>query len=180
MNRLPSLGLALIVAGSLAACNGGGTPTTVGAISPSGALAITGAPVVKAARPLSASGIVLAIADKVGHSEHLTTSYAVPANTKVARGHFRSKASFADSRIHKSDVKSLHSGDVGEGGSVEVYRNAALARTRLKALTKLSRSNPQKVKEYDYSAATDVLRLSRYLSPAERRRCLHAFRAAAR
>src|SRR5690349_20328219 len=81
---------------------------------------------------LDAAGVVKALVEQ-GMPATLTVTYteANDPNKLLGRPNgYTSKASFADSRVDASKVTSKEKGDVGFGGSVEVYADAGQAEAR--------------------------------------------------
>jgi len=71
----------------------------------------------------------------------------------------------------------LSTGGVDSGGSIEVYPTVATARARTAYLRQISSAVPFG-DGYDYLADTAILRLSRYLTPAQARTYEAAFSTA--
>lgn len=81
-------------------------------------------------------------------------------------GQYTSKIAFADSRIKGDDAAMYETGDIELGGSIEVFPDAAGAKTRAAYIQKVTKGMPA-LAEYDYPVGTILVRVSRYLTPAQ-------------
>jgi hypothetical protein len=79
---------------------------------------------------------------------------------------YTSKVTFTDSRVSKSDADGYQPGDVELGGAIEVFPDAADAQARARYIETVTRAMPA-LTEYDYVHDTVVVRVSRYLTPAQ-------------
>jgi hypothetical protein len=79
---------------------------------------------------------------------------------------YTSKITFSDSRISASDVSGTEKGDVGRGGSIEVFASAADAKARAEYIQSVTKSLPA-LTEYDYIHGTMLVRVSHYLAPKQ-------------
>lgn len=81
-------------------------------------------------------------------------------------GQYTSKIGFADSRIKGADVSFYKTGDVELGGAIEVFPDAAGATARAKYIQAVTKSMPA-LAEYDFPHGTILVRVSRFLTPAQ-------------
>jgi hypothetical protein len=93
------------------------------------------------------------------------------------QGGYTSKVEWKDPRAVKA-ATGAGSG-VDNGGSIEVYPTVAGARARTAYLRQISSTVQIIADGYDYTSGTAVLRLSRYLTPAQARAYKAAFTAVA-
>ncbi|MEV4943082.1 hypothetical protein [Streptomyces zaomyceticus] len=77
-----------------------------------------------------------------------------------------SKITFTDSRTKGGDVAGAELGSVGLGGAIEVFTTAADAQARADYIQKVTKGIPMLI-EYDYVSGTVLVRVSRYLTPAQ-------------
>lgn len=81
-------------------------------------------------------------------------------------GQYTSKIGFADSRITGDAVSIYKTGDVELGGAIEVFPDAASATARAKYILAVTKGMPI-LAEYDYPVGTVLVRVSRFLPPAQ-------------
>lgn len=126
------------------------------------------------ANAASASAAVLASALKAAGLpvRHLIVYTAVtdPNHLLGRQGGYTSKVAWADPRAASQDTGDTR-GSIGLGGGIEVFPDAASARTRYEYLRGFQAPLGD---GYDYLSGTAVLRLSQYLTPAQ----AHVYRAA--
>lgn len=79
---------------------------------------------------------------------------------------YTSKVTFSDSRIAKSDAEIFEKGDVELGGAVEVFADGADAKARAAYIQAVTKSMPALI-EYDYVHGAVLVRVSRFLTPAQ-------------
>jgi len=123
----------------------------------------------KSSPTLSAKTVVMDLAAKI-HFAHLTIVYNAKTDPNHLLGRpngYLSKASFSDSRVSSSDTIGDTKGDVGFGGSVEVYPNASAAKARANYIESLEKAAPILGTEYDYVNGPILLRVSQYLTPSQ-------------
>lgn len=80
---------------------------------------------------------------------------------------YKSKCAWVDSRVPGSDAQGLSAGDVGLGGSVEVFRTAKAAKARAKYIFTVESAAAILGAEYDYLKGPILVRVSQYLTPAQ-------------
>lgn len=78
---------------------------------------------------------------------------------------YLSKCAWSDARVPAADATDPSSGDVGNGGSVEVFSTAAEATARAAYILTTEKALPLLGSEYDYLAGPVLIRVSRYLTP---------------
>lgn len=82
-------------------------------------------------------------------------------------GQYTSKAAWVDTRLKVDPNVKLDPGDVGLGGGVEVFPDAAGARARADRIQSLTQAVPILGVEYDYLASGILVRVSGALTPAQ-------------
>jgi len=115
---------------------------------------------------LDAAGVIEAIAGQ-GLPVTLTVTYTAETDPNKQLGRpngYTSKAAFTDSRINAADVAGKKEGDVGLGGSVEVFDDADQAQQRADYIQEIGKKLPV-LGEYDYVAGPVLLRVSKELTP---------------
>lgn len=80
---------------------------------------------------------------------------------------YTSKCAWVDSRVPATDATASSTGDIGNGGSVEVFPSAARAKARAKYIFTIDSAAPILGSEYDYLAGKVLVRVSQYLIPAQ-------------
>ncbi len=86
-------------------------------------------------------------------------------NHLLGRPHqYVSKTAFTDARIQAADVEGEDGDSVTRGGSVEVFATAADAQARVDYIAGIIKNMPV-FTEYDYVHGTEVLRVSKLLTP---------------
>ncbi|MGS2645807.1 hypothetical protein [Streptosporangium sp. G12] len=128
------------------------------------ALTACGAPTTE----LDAAGVIKAITQQ-GLPVTLTVTYTeeTDPNKQLGRPNgYTSKASFTDSRIDAAEVAGVKEGDVGLGGSVEVFDDADQAEQRAAYIQEIGEKMPM-LSEYDYVAGPVLLRVSKQLTPQQ-------------
>lgn len=80
---------------------------------------------------------------------------------------YTSKCAWLDSRVPASDATAASSGDIGNGGGVEVFPTAAEATARAAYLFSIYKGAPILGSEYDYLTGPVLIRVSYYLTPAQ-------------
>jgi hypothetical protein len=81
-------------------------------------------------------------------------------------GGYTSKVAFTDPRVPEQDRSSV-AGSVENGGSVEVYPDAAGATARADYVRAFAAGSPALFGEYTYTRGTVVLHVSRFLTPEQ-------------
>lgn len=81
-------------------------------------------------------------------------------------GGYTSKSAFADSRIPADQVAALDPAASERGGSVEVFADAAGAKARADYIQAVAKGLPLAA-EYDYQSGPVLVRVSRFLTPAQ-------------
>ncbi|MER6175729.1 hypothetical protein [Streptosporangium sp. NPDC001681] len=117
---------------------------------------------------LDAAGVVKAITEQ-GLPVTLTVTYTADTDPNKLLGRpngYTSKASFTDQRVDASKVASGKEGDVGLGGSVEVFEDAEQAEQRADYIQGIGEKLPV-LGEYDYVAGPVLLRVSKELTPQQ-------------
>ncbi|MBG0830497.1 hypothetical protein HS041_22305 [Planomonospora sp. ID67723] len=95
----------------------------------------------------------------------VTYTDATDPNKLLGRpGGYTSKAAFDDQRVAKA--AGTTEGDVGRGGSVEVFADAGEAEERAEYISGIAKSSPL-FAEYDYVKGNVVVRVSKELPPAD-------------
>ncbi|MEU9192607.1 hypothetical protein [Streptomyces hundungensis] len=135
---------------------------------PATAVSSRPAPATPAARTTDATSAFKSLAAGVKTATFGTTVTAeIDGNHLLGRpGQYTSKITFTDSRIKAADTQGLEAGDVGYGGSIEVFTDNNDAETRAKYIQTVTRGIPA-LGEYDYVHGTSVIRVSRLLTPAQ-------------
>jgi hypothetical protein len=82
-------------------------------------------------------------------------------------GEYTSKVAWGDPDIAPSDTVTGVTGDVENGGGVEVFPTASEARARAAYLYSTAEADPALGVEYDYLAGGVLLRVSGLLTPAQ-------------
>lgn len=119
-------------------------------------------------KPVTAATALQAIAVSVSSVKLAGTVTAEnDSNHLLGRpGQYASKVTFTDSRISKSDTEGFDKGDVELGGAVEVFADAADAKARATYIETVTKSMSA-LAEYDYVHGTVLVRVSRFLTPAQ-------------
>jgi hypothetical protein len=104
------------------------------------------------------------------------TATTDPNHLLGRQGGYSSKVEWSDPRAIKA-AAGAGSGGVDNGGSIEFYPTVAGAQARYTYIRAISRALPF-ADGYDYLSGTAVLRLSRYLTPAQASAYRAAFTAA--
>ncbi|MFD0404409.1 hypothetical protein [Kitasatospora sp. NPDC127116] len=81
-------------------------------------------------------------------------------------GQYTSKVTFTDSRVKEADVEGEDADSVARGGAVEVFATEADAKARAQYIQGIVKSLPAAV-EYDYVRGTVLIRVSKFLTPAQ-------------
>jgi hypothetical protein len=139
------------------------------ATSPSsGAPASPAAAKSSASKPLTATTALEAIAVSVKSVKLTgTVTAANDSNHLLGRpSQYTSKVTFSDSRISKGDASVFSKGDVELGGAIEVFGSPDDAKARAKYIQTVTKSMPG-LAEYDYVHGSIVVRVSRFLTPAQ-------------
>jgi hypothetical protein len=120
------------------------------------------------AKPLTAATALEAIAGSVPSATLSSTVTAEndPNHLLGRPNQYASKVTFTDSRISKSDADGFKKGDVELGGAIEVFGDASGAEARAKYIQAIGKSMPA-LAEYDYVHGSVVVRVSRFLTPAQ-------------
>lgn len=88
-------------------------------------------------------------------------------NHLLGRPHqYTSKITFTDSRIPTADTEGVQPGDVGLGGSIETFPNAADAKTRHDYIQAATSTIPA-LTEYGYVHGSTLIRVSHLLTPTQ-------------
>ncbi|MGW0594793.1 hypothetical protein [Streptosporangium sp. NPDC002607] len=117
---------------------------------------------------LDAAGVVKALTQQ-GVPVTLTVTYTADTDPNKLLGRpngYTSKASFTDQRIDAAKVGGGKEGDVGLGGSVEVFEDAGQAEQRADYIRGIGEKLPV-LGEYDYVAGPVLLRVSKELTPQQ-------------
>ncbi|MCU1681949.1 MAG: putative secreted protein [Amycolatopsis sp.] len=77
---------------------------------------------------------------------------------------YTSKTAFADNRVPADQVEGSAADDTTRGGSVEVYADAAGAKTRMDYIQAIGKASPL-FSEYDYVNGGVLVRVSHLLTP---------------
>lgn len=120
------------------------------------------------ATDLEAASLVKAITQQ-GLPVTLTVTYTADTDPNKLLGRpngYTSKASFTDQRIDASKVAGGKEGDVGLGGSVEVFEDSGQAEQRADYIQEIGKKLPL-LGEYDYVAGPVLLRVSKELTPQQ-------------
>lgn len=119
-------------------------------------------------KPVTAATALQAIAVSVSSVKLAGTVTAEnDSNHLLGRpGQYTSKVTFTDSRISKSDTEGFDKGDVELGGAVEVFADPADAKARATYIETVTKSMSA-LAEYDYVHGTVLVRVSRFLTPAQ-------------
>ncbi|MFF0836706.1 MULTISPECIES: hypothetical protein [unclassified Streptomyces] len=119
-------------------------------------------------KPLDASSAFTQISGKVTSAKQSgTVTAANDPNHLLGRpGQYSSKITFDDTRIPADEVSGTDKGDVERGGAIEAFATAADARSRAKYIATVTKSMPA-LAEYDFVHGTILVRVSRYLTPAQ-------------
>lgn len=114
---------------------------------------------------MTAEQVVKALAAKIPTAKLVKTYTAADdPNSMLGRPNgYTSKSMFTDSQIPADKLTFVPAEDVGRGGSVEVFPDAAGAKTRADYLTALGKS--PMFAEYDYQAGPILVRVSSKLTP---------------
>lgn len=154
---------------ALAGCSSSSKTASTPAAAPpaaTGAAPATSAPAAKPA--VDASQALAAITKAVSTAKlGVVITEANDRNSLLGRpGQYTSKVTFTDSRIQASDVDGLNQDDVERGGAIEVFATAADAKARADYIQGIVKSMPA-VLEYDYPHGTVLVRVSKFLAPAQ-------------
>ncbi|MFI6510162.1 hypothetical protein ACIBCT_21365 [Streptosporangium sp. NPDC050855] len=117
---------------------------------------------------LDAAGVIKALTQQ-GLPVTLSVTYtdSTDPNKQLGRPNgYTSKASFVDQRIDAAKVPGGKKGDVGLGGSVEVFEEADQAEQRAAYIQGIGEKMPM-LGEYDYVAGSVLLRVSKELTPSQ-------------
>lgn len=154
-----TIGAALLLAG----CGNSGSKS-----SSTAATSATAKTAAKASTPLTATTAFTSIAKTVTTARLTgTVTAANDPNHLLGRpNQYTSKVTFADSRIAKADAAVFSKGDVELGGAIEVFSDPADAAARAKYIQTVTKSLPA-LAEYDYVHGSTVVRVSRFLTPAQ-------------
>lgn len=138
-----------------------GNPTTTAASQ-------AAAPTKAGVPPITAEQVVSALAKAIGTAKQTGVVTAEnDGNHLLGRpGQYTSKVDFSDSRIEANNVSGLDAGDVERGGAVEVFATAADAKTRADYIQTVVKNLPMMM-EYDYPHGTVLIRVSKFLTPAQ-------------
>lgn len=134
---------AVVLAATLTACGGGATTNK------------------------DAADVVAALAGQ-GLPVKLSETYTEKTDPNKLLGRpngYTSKAAFTDERVDASKVAGKK-GDVGLGGGVEVFADAAAAEARATYIQGIAKSSPM-FAEYSYAAGNVVVRVSKELVPSD-------------
>ncbi|MFE9555618.1 hypothetical protein ACFYOD_19360 [Streptomyces sp. NPDC006703] len=147
----------------LAGCSSSPAPAkTTGAASPGTGTATADASTTDAAGAFKAIAAGVETAKLSG----TVTADNDPNHLLGRSGQYTSKVTFTDSRIKASDTDGLKPGDVELGGAVETFTSSADAGARAKYIQAVTKSIPA-LTEYDYVHGALVVRVSRFLTPAQ-------------
>lgn len=169
MRRITLTLLATSMLAATAACSSGGSPTRTAAAPAAATPSATAvAPVPSKAAAATADAALAAIAKKVPSA--VKPSVVTDANDRnhlLGRpNQYTSKVTFTDSRIKDSDVEMLGQDDVERGGAIEVFATADDAKRRADYIQGIVKSMPTLL-EYDYPHGPVLVRVSRFLTPAQ-------------
>ncbi|MDR3034571.1 MAG: hypothetical protein LBV78_15920 [Kitasatospora sp.] len=169
--------LAAITAGiavAVTGCSGGsGTDrpaaqaaTAPAAPAPSVTPSNSAVPQPDSAAPRDAGAAVAALSATVPNIREVKTYTADnDPNHLLGRPHqYVSKTAFTDARIQPADVEGEDEDSVTRGGSVEVFATTADAQARVDYIADIIKNMPV-FTEYDYVHGTEVLRVSKLLTP---------------
>ena len=81
---------------------------------------------------------------------------------------YTSKIAFADSRISKADIEGAEEDAIERGGSIEVFRDAELAKGRAEYIQSVLKNSGLGA-EYDYLRGPVLIRVTGHLSPSKAR-----------
>lgn len=99
--------------------------------------------------------------------QNSTVTAANDPNHLLGRpGQYTSKVTFADSRVSKADAAGFKAGDVELGGAVEAFASPADAAARAEYIESVTKGSGA-LSEYDYVHGSVVVRVSRFLTPAQ-------------
>jgi len=169
--------LAVTAALALAGCSSSSKTTSTPAAAPpaaasaqpaasSAAPAAASSPAAKAS--VDANQAVAAITKAIGTAKAgIVITDANDRNHLLGRpGQYTSKVTLTDSRISASDVDGLNPDDVERGAAVEVFATPADAKARADYIQGIVKNMPALL-EYDYPHGTVLVRVSKFLTPAE-------------
>ncbi|MFF4340114.1 hypothetical protein ACFY00_09260 [Kitasatospora sp. NPDC001540] len=162
------IGVAVAVTGCSSSGSHEAPATTPAAKVPSRAAADTAAPQPAPAAPRDAKLAVAALTTAAPTIKAVKT-YTVDddPNHLLGRPHqYISKTAFTDARIQAADVTGEDEDSVARGGSVEVFATEADAKARVDYIAGVIKNMPV-FTEYDYVHGTEVLRVSKFLTPAQ-------------
>ena len=166
VTALPALAVvaALTVAGCSSAAEAPGPAATSGPAAPSGSPT-------PAAPPKAALTAVQALAQITNTIPTAKQSIVITdendKNHLLGRpGQYTSRVTFTDSRIKPADVEGLDQDDVERGGMIEVFANPADAKTRSDYIQAIVKKMPAWL-EYDYPHGIYLVRVSKFLTPAQ-------------
>lgn len=117
---------------------------------------------------LDAAGVAQELA-KQGLPVTVSVTYTESTDPNKLLGRpngYTSKTSFVDERVDASNVAGAKEGDVGFGGSVEVFADAGQAEQRADYIRSIGKQMPV-LGEYDYVAGPVLVRVSKELTSAQ-------------
>lgn len=167
MKRTGTAAVAVLLAAGLASCGGTSEPSAAAPQQASTAAetAVPVAPVIDS--KLDAEGVAKALGS-AGLPVEVSVVFTEESdnNSLLGRpGQYTSKVAFIDSRVDE-DKASSEKGDIEQGSGVEVFETEKAAKTRADYIKSITESIAM-VAEYAYQVGPRVLRLSRYLTPAQ-------------
>jgi hypothetical protein len=170
--------VALLLAGGLVACGGGGegegTPPAASESSAvtSSAPASSEAPAeAEEPTPSTAEELGEALAEVVPEMKitKVYTERSDPNNLLGRPSGYTSKIAFSDSRVRKSDAEFTDADAIERGGSIEVYPNAAGAKKRSKYIQAILDGGGILGTEYHYVSGGALVRITGNLVPSAAR-----------
>ncbi|MFK0222185.1 hypothetical protein ACIQWN_28845 [Streptomyces vinaceus] len=163
MNRTTHLALAASTALLLAGCT---SPQAADSKAQPAAPAAASSAAPKPASDASSTYKAIAAAVPSATGNTPVTADNDPNHLLGRPGQYTSKITFKDSRIKTADTEGLQPGDVSLGGAIEAFTAPAEAEARANYIRTVTQGMPM-LTEYDYVHGTNLIRVSRLLTPEQ-------------
>ncbi|MFD8144744.1 hypothetical protein [Streptomyces sp. NPDC059708] len=162
MNRAALAAAAAVTAILLAGCSSTSTPKA----APGGQAGQPAPAPSKAAADASSTFAAISTAVPTAKLGGTVTAENDPNHLLGRPGQYTSKITFTDGRIKAADTEGLEAGDIGYGGSIEVFASTADAKARHDYIQTVTKGVPA-LAEYDYLHDSTLIRVSHLLTPEQ-------------